>query len=388
MRARRIGASLTVLAMLACVVPAIVIPIVHARLMGLFGPDLGAAITFSFVGAFLLLRGAVTNIAVIICIQGVGAATTSLLGVLAHLGPAHGRISGLPLWAGFLNNYAWLPGVVLLTPLVLLFPNGTLAGPRWRWPIRIVVTLAATYVILATIAKASIVDGRSYADAPSPSGFVRVPLAVQNAAGTLIFAGFIGCLFLSIGSLVARRRRAAGVERAQLTSLLYGATLTVVLLFALDFGNGTSWISFALGLVTVAPVSVGIAVAVLRYRLYEIDKVVSRTVTYVLVLAVLAGVYVGVLAAAANLVSSGQSQLGVALATLLVSILAVPLTRRVRRVVDRRFNRARFDAERVVTSFAQRLRARPERGDVPTDLLAVVERTVAPSHAGIWVARS
>ncbi len=383
--ARRVGAGLTITVMLGCVVPAIAIPIAHGRLMGLFGPDLGAALTYALVGAFLLLRGAATSIAVILCVQGVGAACTSLLGVLANLGPAHGHVTDLQLWAGWLNNFLWLPGVVLLTPLVLLFPDGRLAAPKWRWPIRAVSVLAAAFVFFSATARASVVDGRSYRDAPSPTGLYTVPVSVQDALGTLIFVGFIVCLFISAGSVIARRRHTTGIERAQLTSLLYGATITVLMIAALNFADEGSPVIFGLELFAVAPVAVGIAVAVLRYRLYEIDKVVSRTVTYVLVLAVLAGVYVGVFAALANLIPARYGQVGVAAATLLVSVVAVPLTRRVRRVVDRRFDRSRFDAERVAGAFAARLRARPERGDVPADLLEVVQRTVAPAHAGIWL---
>ena len=134
-----------------------------------------------------------------------------------------------------------------------------------------------------------------------------------------------------------------------------------------------------------ALIAIATGVAITRYKLYEIERLVSRTVSYAVVLVALAGLYTGILFGLAGLVPADLGQVGVAAATLLVSIVAVPLTRRVRRIVDRRFNRSRFDAERVAGAFAARLRARPERGDVPTDLLEVVQRTVAPAHAGVWL---
>ena len=381
---RRVGAGITVAAMLGCVVPAVTIPIVHGELLGLFGPDLGAGIAFSIVGAFLLVRGAVANLAVIMCVQGVGAALTTILGVWRELAAQAGPLHGAALWAGWLDNFSWLPGVVLLTPLVLLFPDGELAARRWRWPIVISAALAVVFALMSTVLRQSLVDGKPYSFAPNPTGFIDSSHAI-DAAGTIGFLALIATTFVSLGSLISRRRHATGVQRAQLTSLLYGAALTVAMIAALNPLPENDLVVFALSVPAVAPVAVGVAVAVLRYRLFEIDRVISRTVTYTLVLAVLAGVYIGVIAALANLIPSRYGQVGVAAATLLVSILAVPLTRRVRRVVDRRFDRSRFDAERVAGAFAARLRARPERGDVPTDLLEVVQRTVAPAHAGVWL---
>jgi hypothetical protein len=385
--ARRVGAGLTVAAMLGCVVPAVVIPIVHGELLGLFGPDLGAGIAFSLVGAFLLVRGAVTNLAVIMCVQGVGAALTTILGVWRELAAQAGPLHGAALWAGWFDNISWLPGVVLLTPLVLLFPDGRLAGPRWRWPIVISAALAVVFVVMSMVLRQSLVDGKPYVFAPNPTGFIDDSPALDTA-GSIGFLGLLVTMFVSLGSLIARRRHATGVQRAQLTSLLYGGAITIAMIAALNPRPETDPLVFALGVPAVAPVAAGIAVAVLRYRLFEIDRIVSRSVTYALVLAVLAGVYVGVFAALANLIPSRYGQVGVAATTLLVSIVAVPLTRRVRRVVDRRFDRSRFDAERVAGAFAARLRARPERGDVPSDLLEIVQRTVAPAHAGVWLLSS
>lgn len=138
-----------------------------------------------------------------------------------------------------------------------------------------------------------------------------------------------------------------------------------------------------IGLLAVAPVAVAIAIAVLRYRLYEIDRVVSRTVTYALVLMVLAAVYVGIVAGLTALVPRDLGQVGVAAATLAVSILAVPLTRRVRRLVDHRFNRRRYDADLLVTRYAERLRHPIDHDAAGQDLLAVVQRTLEPTHSSV-----
>lgn len=386
MRARRWTAACTVLCMVGCIAPTVALPLAHGEMLGLFGPDLGAAVTFSLVGAFLLVRGAVTNLAVIMCVQGVGSSVTSLTIVLYNLAAKSGPLHGAGLWVAWLNSIVWVPGIVLLTSLIVLFPNGTLAGRGWRWLIVAAIGFGTLFEIVALFGRHSVVAGKSYNFAPNPTGVVD--LGPASGADTVAFIGMLVCFAISLGSLVVRRRSAAGVERAQYTSLLFGASISVgVLVLVAVQANvlDANPVLFVVELFAILPIAFSFAVAVLRYRLFEIDKVVSRTVTHALVLVVLAGVYVGVVTALAQLVPSRYGPVGVAVATLLVSMLAVPLTRRVRHVVDRRFDRSRFDAERVATAFAARLRARPERGDVPADLLEVVQRTVAPTHAGVWL---
>ncbi len=385
-RARLVGACLVVLAMVSCIVPTIAIPIAHAKMLGLFGPDLGAAVAFSLVGAFLLARGAVRNLAVIMCVQGVGASVTSLTIVVFNLAELSGPLHGVGLWAAWLNGFIWVPGPTLLTPLILLFPTGRFAARGWRWVAGAALAFGAAFVIPELITRQSVLEGKPESFAPNPtalidSGWTDVAVAAS-------FPGLLACLAISLGSLAARRRRAVGVERAQLTTLLFGVAVSVIMLaYIATQPNAleTSPLIFAIELFAIMPIAVSFAVAVSRYRLYEIDKIVSRTVSYALVLAMLAGTYIGVTAGLANLVPDRYGHVGVAVATLVVSVLAVPLTRRVRRVVDHRFNRSRFDAERVAAAFAARLRARPEQGDIPSDLLDVVQRTVAPAHAGVWL---
>ena len=275
--------------MLAMVVPAIAIPIERGALGGLFPADLGAAVAFTTVGAFLVLRGNGV-IAAIMCTQGLGASATVLCGVVRDDAATRGPLHGAPLWAAWVDNLVWLPGVTLLVPLLLLLPNGRLGWRHSRWPVVVTGLLAAFFVVAAVGRRGGLVDGRPAAFAPNPTAFFTgISDRVLDAAGSLCFFGFVLMIAVSLGALVARRRRATGVERAQLASLLYGGALTVVLVAAnqvLDAVVGSTWWTFVLGLVAIAPIPCAIAVAVRRYRLYEIDRVVSRTVTYAVVLAV------------------------------------------------------------------------------------------------------
>lgn len=388
MTARRIGAAVTVTVVLGCVVPSIVIPIAHHSLLGLAPPDLGAAVALGAVGAFLLVRGAVTNIAVMMCVQGIGAALTVLCGVLVALAALPGRpLSTAAVWTGWFGDLIWLPGVTLLVPLVLLFPDGRLAHRYWRWPIRLTAALAAVYVGFTVVRQGPLEDDLPESLAANPTAFVRFgPTAtrVVDIVANSIAPGCALLLLVSLGAVVARRRAAVRVERAQLTCLLFGAAVTAVMLVGLTVLPEDTWWDFVVALLVIVPIASSIAVAVLRYRLYDIDRLVSRTVAYVLVVALLAGVYVGTLAALAALVPVGYGQVGVAAATLAATIVAVPLTRRVRRVVDRRFNRSRFDAEGVVGAFAARLRAQPDHEQVAADLVGVLQRTVQPAHVSVW----
>lgn len=383
---RRIGAGVTVATMVACLVPAAVVAIAHRALVGLFPPDFGASVALSVVGAVLLVRGADRRIAGIMCVQGITTGLTTISGVWREVGSQHGPLSGAPLWAAWVDNFVWIPGVALLTPLVLLFPNGRLHSRRWRWPIIVVGVVASAFAVGGICLKFGLEAGKPYAFAPNPTGF----LAATSVTETISSIGFIVLVigvFVSLGSLISRRRRAVGVERLQLTCLLFGATTLAVLLALVNLAP-QNLLTIACSFFVIVPLPVSVAVAVSRFHLFEIDRVVSRTLTYAVVVALLAGVYIGVLASVASLVPARYGKVGVALATLVVTVLALPLTRRVRHAVDRRFDRARFNAEHVINAFATRVRAHPDLGDVPSDLMTVVQRTVAPQHASVWLIKA
>jgi hypothetical protein len=191
-------------------------------------------------------------------------------------------------------------------------------------------------------------------------------------------------------SLVLRLRRARGVERQQLKWFVYAAVLAVVVLVLANLLFYDLMEHGPLGnlLWGAAPVSlaVAVAVAVLRYRLYEIDRLVNRTLVYGLVTALLAGVYAGGVFLLGRLLdpADGQSELAVAASTLAVAGLFQPARRRVQQAVDRRFDRRRYDAARTVEGFSARLRDELDLDTLSSELLAVVDRTVQPAGVSLW----
>jgi len=183
-------------------------------------------------------------------------------------------------------------------------------------------------------------------------------------------------------------RRATGDRRAQLKWLISGGAISIIGLFSsFILGSGSSRFAqdvsdVALAGVMALPVSIG--VAILKYRLYEIDRLVSRTVGYAIITALLVGVFVGLIALTTDLLPFSSS-VGVAASTLAAAALLQPLRRRVQSAVDRRFNRARYDAEATVAAFTARLRDAVDLAAIEDDLLDTVRLAVQPAHANVWI---
>ncbi len=229
-----------------------------------------------------------------------------------------------------------------------------------------------------------------------PAG-VTSPLALGGFWGSLVsllsvLSGVLGVVALVcvVASLVVRYRRARGVERAQLKWFAYvGLVVVPTLLVAIVTGGATSgplavltnvaWAT-AIGGLTLLPITIGIAV--LRYRLYEIDRLVSRTIAYGVVSVVLAGVFVAIVLAVPTVLGpvTGSSTIAAATSTLVVAGLFQPIRGRVQRIVDRRFNRARYDAEATISAFAGRLRNEVDLEHLRAEILATVTQTVEPSQ--------
>jgi hypothetical protein len=211
---------------------------------------------------------------------------------------------------------------------------------------------------------------------------------VASAAGTLGGVAVMLSVLMAMVGVALRFRSATGVERQQLRWVRAGAVLAVVGMLSVAIGSGllglSSGVSDVLVTLGIACVPLSLTVAVLRYRLYELDRVVSRTVTYAAVTGLLVATYVGLVTAVSRLTPSSSS-LAVAASTLAVAALFQPLRRRVQSRVDRRFNRARYDAARTVEDFRLRLRDEVHLDAVRDDLLAVVRRTVQPEAAGLWL---
>ncbi len=280
----------------------------------------------------------------------------------------------LAVWT--VGGAGWWTLMFFSVPLLLMvFPNGRLPSRRWR-PVAIGLLFAAAVSVVGQAFGPDTIGG----DLDSPPN----PLAhLLPGAGPIAAAAFIWLLAATVAaivSLVRRLRRATGVERAQYQWFTYG-TGTFAVVLAAAFIPGASEHIVLLGLVAFLA---SLSVAMLRYRLYEIGRVVSRTISYAVLTALLAACYVALVTLITAVLPSTGS-LAVAVATLAAAAAFNPLRRRVQVVVDRRFNRQRYDAARTAERFAQHLRSEVDLDALVAELRAVVQQTLEPADVRIWV---
>jgi len=273
--------------------------------------------------------------------------------------------------------------LALLSLVLLLTPTGSLPSPRWRWW---AVITAATPVALVLVVP--VVPGRLDPQLLLASS----PFSDRALGGVLLVATRVALVVTALavvvaaGSLVVRFRRAQGVERQQLRWVALAAALMVlavpVVLAPVPL-EGPILVNWAPAVwVAVLPVAVG--AAILRYRLYDLDRIISRTLTYGLLTLLLGGGYALVVLGLGQLLGR-ESPLVVAAATLAVAAVFQPARRRVQAVVDRRFNRRRHDATRIIEGFGARLRDQVDLDTLTADLLAVVDQTIQPTQASLWL---
>ena len=301
---------------------------------------------------------------------------------------------GLPLGRAdlvYVDFYSLLP-MLIGFPAVLLFPDGRLPTKRWRRLFRAYVVVAVCFMLCQIVAQAAIPIGAhpavnirgNYPAANNPTGFAN---QVETVAWLLspLFAVFWATF---VGHQVAEWRRSTGERREQLKWLMSGAAICVAGALAIVVASdGTSTLArlmtdIASLAIVALPVSIG--VGILKYRLYDIDRLVSRTLSYAIITGLLAGVFIGIVVVATDVLPF-SSPVAVAASTLAAAALFNPLRRRVQRGVDRRFNRARYDAEAIVSAFTLRLRDAVDIDTVRGELLRAVDRAVEPAHASVWL---
>ena len=292
-------------------------------------------------------------------------------------GPPPGAI--VAAWAvGLLDA----PLFVLVSLVFMVFPDGRLPSRRWRALLGLDVVLLALVVVGTAVTPGPFLF---YPQFENPFAVEGVPEIVGPAYLTLLVS-----VALSALSLVGRWRGAGPVQRAQLKWVASSAVVIAAVMgsYGVAIGPGDynavfdALVSFALGFFPIA-----IGIAILRYRLFEIDRLVSRTIAYVVITAVLVASYalaILLLQGPLGAVTGGDT-IPVAISTLVVAALFQPLRRRVQSVVDRRFDRARFDAERTSAAFAERLRKDVDIDSVTRDLRATVHGALRPIHQGLWI---
>ena len=276
---------------------------------------------------------------------------------------------------------SFLVGLACAGFVLLLTPTGSLPSPRWRWWAGLVVAAAVATAVLHT----------QPLDPPYQAVAVHFlvqdgPLAAVATLGTVIT--LLG-LLVAAGSLVVRFRRARGIERLQLrwvsmAAALAGLAVAVILVTWATIGSAAQplweWVTGAY--LVALPLATG--ASILRYRLYDLDRIISRTVAYAL-LTVLLGLAYAAVALVLGRLLGRDSSLAVAGATLAVAATFQPARRRVQAAVDRRFNRRRHDAARIIAAFGTRLRDQVDLDVLHTELLAVVDQTMQPTRASLWL---
>ena len=352
---------------------------------------------FGVTGGFLVLRRPANVIGWVLWEIGFVITSESVCEAWLNRAAAGRSVpSALLGWCAWLDGWSWVLIFAPLVTLLLRFPDGRVSGSRWRrlelltWGM----ALAAMVVLMAAP------QNRDYPGVPIPLRLGPLsdlpPAAEWVTTGVAFLTAVVAFVAAAIGQL-NRYRRSHGLERAQRKWLLFAAGVlagTLATASVIDVVSGgrqhlpavVQPVYDLLGQVGAPVVPVAVAVAVMRYGLYEIDRIVSRTVSYAVVVAVLAGAYAAVVTAVSALVPDRYGSIPVVLATLAISALFVPVRRRVVRVVDHRFNRSRYDAAQVVSAFAELVRGRAGQGTTGEELVSATRQVLQPAHASVWLA--
>ncbi len=283
-----------------------------------------------------------------------------------------------------LDTFSWVPAIplALLVPLLLL-PDGRLLSRRWRRVLQVEV-VGCVLGAVGFFTLPGPIDTADYRGLDNPLG-VSWAQGLLGLFRTIGGATLTGGMLLGAVAIVLRFRRSRGVERQQLRWVALGGCCAAV---GAGFGSAAGVVlpdsAAELAGVGFVAVPVCVGVAVLRYRLYDLGRIVSRTLSYALVTTMVVGVYLAVVTGTARL-TAASSSFAVAASTLAAAALFQPLRRRVQSGVDHRFNRARYDADRTVEEFRRRLRDEVDLTAVRADLLDVVHGTVQPANVGLWL---
>jgi hypothetical protein len=301
----------------------------------------------------------------------------------ALLEPTRSLLAGEVL--AWLTSWVWVFGLGLIVFLDLLFPNGRLPSARWRWFARFTAIALLPAAILGALSPGLILSSALQ----NPLGIEGLP-NVSRAIEAFMYV----LVMLGASSMLARLRHAGRIERQQIKWFAYATAVAisgVILKNTVYPAVNVTWVWWVgLVLTTVGVVSSPIAmgIAIFRYRLYQIDLIINRTLVYGSLTAVLAGVYLGgvvLLQYAFRALIGEESQLAVVASTLIIAALFIPLRRRIQGFIDRRFYRRKYDARRTLESFSAKLRNQTDLEALSEDLVGVVGETMQPAHVSLWL---
>jgi hypothetical protein len=344
------------------------------------------ALGYSTVGAIVASRLPESPIGWLFCAIG-------LIFGLSHFSAEYAAYDllapsrSLPAGEAFawLTSWVWVFGLALIVYLDLLFPNGRLPSVRWRWFAWFTAIVLLPAAILTALSPGLILSSTLQ----NPLGIEGLPNASKE-----IEAFMYALVVVGASSMLARLRHAGRIERQQIKWFAYATAVAiggVILKNTVYTAVGLTWVWWVgLVLTTVGVVSspVAMGIAIFRYRLYQIDIIINRTLVYGSLTAVLASVYLGgvvLLQYAFRALSGEGSQLAVVASTLIIAALFIPLRRRIQSFIDRRFYRRKYDARKTLEAFSAQLRNQTDLEALSDDLVGVVRETMQPAHVSLWL---
>jgi hypothetical protein len=348
-----------------------------------------AILTFPLVGALIVSRQPQNTIGWLLMVPGLAFPLdpfirSQIVGVTTP--PAHPSIF---FWlAVYLSNTTWLFAIFPVFFIALLFPTGRPLTPRWRWAVVYAIGVFVSFFSLAVFDRTLAPDASIYGvdwSIPNPLGF----LDLSDTVFTIWLAGVAILTLLCVVSIILRYRRASGVQRKQINWLLYaislfGASYIPYLIYQ-SWGQNF-WAVFVDLFFMTIPLAIGIAI--LRYRLFDIDLIIRKTLQYALLTGLLALVYFGsviLLQSLAENMFGKQTPLVIVLSTLAIAALFNPLRMRVQDFIDRRFYRRKYDAEQTLAGFATTARDEVDMDKLSAALLGLIEETMQPERASLWL---
>jgi uncharacterized membrane protein YhdT len=392
--AARLAWSLCALVLALTALSLILLAQNHSQNTHIYAPWLDntlTAISFAPVGALIASRHPTNPVGWLLCLYG-------LVISVSHFGAQYAIFAlltqpdSLPAGEALAWIVSWLlPVIIGLTVFyILLFPTGRLPSRRWR----LLVWLTVAFVLVGVISSAL-----------SPGALMGVLGSIQNPFGIEGFSNvyykanlFAVSPLLTIAaalSLFVRLRPAIGIERQQIKWFVYaaaayvsGSTLAYIVPGVMDTPLWFERAGFAFNIITIPAMPIAIGIAILRYRLYDIDLIINRTLVYGLLTATLALLYVGgvlALQGTFRTLTGQESQLAVVASTLTIAALFNPLRRRIQSFIDRRFYRRKYDARKTLDTFNTRLRDEVNLDSLTANLVMVVKDTMQPAHVYVWL---
>jgi hypothetical protein len=290
--------------------------------------------------------------------------------------------------AAWVCSWLFVPQLGLSGLLVLLFPNGRLPSARWRWFVWFSVLSTSLATVMAALSPGKIDIGLG--SIHNPLGIEGLPNVYNPVEGLLL-----SLILVAGGAQVVRLRRARGVERQQIKWFAYaivvaasGAFIKDIIPVVLSSAPWLRWVGYVPLVVGAVSIPIAMGVAILRYRLYEIDTLINRTLVYGSLTAALVALYFGLIVVLQRvfvLLTGERSTLAVVASTLLIAALFTPLRRRVQGFIDRRFYRRKYDARNTLEAFSMTLRNETDLYALSDDLVEVVRETMQPAHVSLWL---